>query len=80
MSSSCCFQHSPIIDASTATIVCENCARVLEEGLTHFEVNPQKYYIPGENLKEEKKLMEKTRLNYLRKYLLNYIYINLVLT
>ena len=55
MSSSCCFQHSPIIDASTATIVCENCARVLEEGLTHFEVNPQKYYIPGENLKEERK-------------------------
>ena len=32
MSSSCNFQHSPIIDASTATIVCENCARVLEEG------------------------------------------------
>jgi transcription initiation factor TFIIIB Brf1 subunit/transcription initiation factor TFIIB len=61
MSSSCCFQHSPIIDASTATIVCENCARVLEEGLTHFEVNPQKYYIPGENLKEERK--EEKKIN-----------------
>ena len=45
MSSSCCFEHSPIIDSSTATIVCENCARVLEEGLTHFEVNQQKYHI-----------------------------------
>ena len=55
MSSSCCFEHSPIIDSSTATIVCENCARVLEEGLTHFEVNQQKYHISRENLKDEKK-------------------------
>ena len=55
MSSSCNFQHSPIIDASTATIVCENCARVLEEGLTHFEVNQQKYHISPENLKDGKK-------------------------
>ena len=55
MSSSCNFQHSPIIDASTATIVCENCARVLEEGLTHFEVNQQKYHISPNNLKDEEK-------------------------
>ena len=55
MSSSCNVQHSPIIDASTATIVCENCARVLEEGLTHFEVDQQKYHISRENLKDEKK-------------------------
>ena len=55
MSSSCNFQHSPIIDTSTATIVCENCARVLEEGLTHFEVNQQKYHISPDNLKDEEK-------------------------
>ena len=53
MSSSCNFQHSPIIDASTATIVCENCARVLEEGLTHFDVNQQNYHISPDNLKDE---------------------------
>ena len=56
MSSSTCFQHSPIIDPSTATIVCQNCARVIDEGLTHFEVNQQKYCIPQENLKDEKKV------------------------
>ena len=55
MSSSTCFQHSPIIDSSTATIVCQNCARVIEERLTHFEVNQQKYHIPQGNLKDEKK-------------------------
>ena len=60
MSSSCNFQHSPIIDASTATIVCENCARVLEEGLTYHEVNQQKYHglnfrFSSINLKDEKK-------------------------
>ena len=53
MSSSCNFQHSPIIDASTATIVCENCAKVLEEGLTHFDVNQQNYHISPDNLKDE---------------------------
>ena len=55
MSSSCCFEHSPIIDSSTATIVCENCARVLEEGLTHSEVNQQKCHISRENIKDKKK-------------------------
>ena len=55
MSSSTCFQHSPIIDSSTAIIVCQNCARVIEERLTHFEVNQQKYHIPQGNLKDEKK-------------------------
>ena len=55
MSFSCCFQPSPIIDSPTGTIVCENCARVLEERLTHFEVNNQKYPISRENLNYEKK-------------------------
>ena len=55
MSSSTCFQHSPIVDQSTATIVCVNCARVLDQGLTYLEVNQQKYSIPQENLKDGKK-------------------------
>ena len=51
----CCFQQSAVIDQSTASVICQNCARVLQEGLTHYEVNPQRYPIPGGNLKEEKK-------------------------
>ena len=52
MSSSTCLQHSTIFDQSTATIVCVECCRVLDEGLTHFEVNPQKYSTPQENLND----------------------------
>ena len=55
MSSSTCFQHSPIVDQSTATIVCVDCSRVLDQGLTHFEVNQQKYSASQENLKDGKK-------------------------
>ena len=55
MSSSTCFQHSPIVDQSTATIVCVDCSRVLDQGLTHFEVNQQKYSTSQENLKDGKK-------------------------
>ena len=52
MSSSTCIQHSTVIDASTATVVCVECNRVLDEGLTHFELNPQKYSTHKENLKD----------------------------
>ena len=52
MSSSTCFQHSPIVDQTTATIVCVDCSLVLDHGLTHFEVNQQKYSNPQENLKD----------------------------
>lgn len=52
MSSSTCIQHSTIIDATTATVVCVECNRVLDEGLTHFELNPQKYSTHQENLKD----------------------------
>ena len=52
MSSSTCIQHSTIIDQSTATVVCVECNRVLDEGLTHFELNPQKYSTHQENLKD----------------------------
>ena len=55
MSSSTCFQHSPIVDQSTATIVCVDCSRVLDQGLTHFEVNQQKYSALQENLNDGKK-------------------------
>ena len=55
MSSSTCFQHSPIVDQSTATIVCVDCSRVLDQGLTHFEVNQQKYSTSQENIKDGKK-------------------------
>ena len=54
MSSSTCFQHSPIVDQTTATIVCVDCSRVLDQGLTHFEVNQQKYSTLQENLKDGK--------------------------
>lgn len=56
MSSSTCLQHSTIIDPYTATIVCVNCCRVLDQGLTHFEVNQQKYSTFQENLKVGKKI------------------------
>ena len=55
MSSSTCFQHSTIIDQSTGTIVCVDCLRVLDQGLTHFEVNQQKYSALQENINDGKK-------------------------
>ena len=55
MSSSTCLQHSPLIDQSSGTIVCVECARVLDHGLTHFEVNQQKYSTFQENLKDGEK-------------------------
>ena len=39
-----CFEHSPLIDASSGTIVCSECAHVLEEGLSYQEVKlPQPF-------------------------------------
>ena len=38
MSHFCEEGHSPIIDHSTATVVCQGCAKVLEEGLAYNEV------------------------------------------
>ena len=47
MSSYCQSEHSPVIDASTATIVCQSCSRVLHEGLAYEEVKPhQSSYVP----------------------------------
>ena len=46
MSSGCESGHLPIIDASTATIVCQECAMVLEEGLTYSEVKLQEFNTP----------------------------------
>ena len=38
MSSLCEFEHSPLIDSSTATVVCCHCGLVLDEGLTHENI------------------------------------------
>lgn len=39
-----CFEHSPLIDASTGTIVCSECAHVLDEGLSSYELRaPQPF-------------------------------------
>ena len=53
MSSSECIEHSEVIDQHTGTIVCLDCSRVIDNGLTHFEVNQQKYSTFQENLKDE---------------------------
>ena len=53
MSSSTCIDHSEVLDQHTGTIVCVNCCRVIGDGLTHFEVNQQKYSTFQENLKDE---------------------------
>ena len=53
MSSSDCIEHSEVLDHRTGTSVCVNCCRVIESGLTHFEVNQQKYSTFQENLKYE---------------------------
>ena len=53
MSSSECIEHSEVIDQHTGTIVCLDCCRVIDNGLTHFEVNQQKYSTFQENLKDE---------------------------
>ena len=56
MSSSDCIEHSEVIDQHTGSIVCVVCCRVIKDGLTHFEVNQQKYSTFQENLKDEKKI------------------------
>ena len=39
-----CFEHLPLIDASTGTIVCSECAHVLDEGLSYHELkSPQPF-------------------------------------
>ena len=53
MSSSDCIEHSEVIDPHTGTIVCVDCCRVIGDGLTHFEMNLQKYSTFQENLKDE---------------------------
>ena len=53
MSSSDCIEHSEVLDHRTGTSVCVNCCRVIQDGLTHFEVNQQKYSTFQENLKYE---------------------------
>ena len=53
MSSSTCIDHSEVIDQHTGTIVCVDCCRVIDGGLTHFEANQQKYSTFQENLKDE---------------------------
>ena len=53
MSSSDCIEHSEVLDQHTGTIVCLDCSRVIDNGLTHFEVNQQKYSTFQENLKDE---------------------------
>ena len=53
MSSSTCIDHSEVIDQHTGTIVCVDCCRVIDRGLTHFEANQQKYSTFKENLKDE---------------------------
>ena len=56
--SACELRHSPIIDASTATIVCQDCARVLEEGLSYNEVKQQDFCtIPKEVPSEAKEII-----------------------
>ena len=61
MSSSTCIDHSEVIDQHTGTIVCVDCCRVIDRGLTHFEVNQQKYSTSQENLKDKNiyQLLEK---------------------
>ena len=51
MSHFCEEGHSPIIDHSTATVVCQGCAKVLEEGLTYNEVIRNPHYL--QHLTEE---------------------------
>ena len=53
MSSSDCIEHSEVLDHHTGTVVCVVCCRVINDGLTHFEVNQQKYSTFQENLKDE---------------------------
>ena len=55
MSSSTCIHHSEVLDQHTGTIVCLDCCRVIGDGLTHFEVNQQKYSTFQENLKDGEK-------------------------
>ena len=41
-----CFEHSPLIDASSGTVVCSECAHVLDEGLSYHEVRlPQPFLL-----------------------------------
>ena len=56
MSSSDCIEHSEVLDHHTGTVVCVVCCRVINHGLTHFEVNQQKYSTFQENLKDEKEI------------------------
>ena len=53
MSSSTCIEHSEVLDQHSGTIVCVDCCRVIDGGLTHFEANQQKYSTFQENLKDE---------------------------
>ena len=43
MSSDCSLGHYPVLDHTTGTVVCSNCAHVLDEGLSYAEVNLQKH-------------------------------------
>jgi transcription initiation factor TFIIIB Brf1 subunit/transcription initiation factor TFIIB len=61
MSSSTCIEHSEVLDQHSGTIVCVDCCRVIDHGLTHFELNQQKYSTSQENLKDKNiyQLLEK---------------------
>ena len=45
MESSCEFGHSPIIDSSTATVVCDRCCVVLDERLSYHEINHRHFLV-----------------------------------
>ena len=76
MSSSTCFQHSTIIDQSTGTIVCVDCSRVLDQGLTHFEVNQQKYSTLQENLKDGKEKINGENVSQLLEKISDKLHLN----
>ena len=42
-----CYQHTPVIDSSSGTIVCCECAHVLAEQLTCIETNVERFSAPN---------------------------------
>ena len=61
MDSQCYSGHSPVIDSATATVVCDQCCRVLDEKLTYEEINVRQFLTstsPVFNKKEEKEEKE----------------------
>lgn len=44
MASECDSGHSPIIDSTTATVVCDKCCRVLDERLSYNEINEKTFF------------------------------------